>query len=97
MSLSILSVPIFRIFTEPILNPVALIKAKTVHNFGLSECNRVKHVHVCLQTEFSSTTKVTLVTSLTLLHSERPNLYTILAFLSAIDVCLQTVMNFFDN
>ena len=24
------------------LNPIALRKAKVVHNFGLSECNRVK-------------------------------------------------------
>ena len=27
-------------------NPVALRKAKIVHNFGLSECNRVKHVTI---------------------------------------------------
>ena len=25
-----------------VLNPIALRKAKTVYNFGLSECNRVK-------------------------------------------------------
>ena len=25
-----------------LLNPIALIKAKIVYNFGLSECNRVK-------------------------------------------------------
>ena len=25
-----------------IFNPIALRKAKTVYNFGLSECNRVK-------------------------------------------------------
>ena len=30
------------------LNPIALRKAKIVYNFGLSECNRVKILHVCL-------------------------------------------------
>ena len=29
-------------FAQVIVNPTALRKAKIVHNFGLSECNRVK-------------------------------------------------------
>ena len=40
-----------------------------LHSFGCSECNR--------------DTKAALFTFLTLLHSKRPKLYTILAFLSA--------------
>ena len=59
------------------VNPTALRKAKIVYNFGLSECNRccgtMEQVHV---TEMA----------LTLLHSERPKLYTILAFLNATGV-----------
>ena len=30
------------IIGQSFLNPIALRKAKIVHNFGLSECNRVK-------------------------------------------------------
>ena len=31
-------------YVQYMLNPIALRKAKIVWNFGLSECNRVKHV-----------------------------------------------------
>ena len=34
------------ILGSPILNPFALRKAKIVCNFGLSECNRVKHTTI---------------------------------------------------
>ena len=63
-------------------NPTALRKAKIVYNFGLSECNRVvynfglsKCNRVVYNFGLSESNRVTL----TLLHSERPKLYTTLA------------------
>ena len=35
-------------------NPIAFRKVKIVHNFGLSECNRVKHLRVCLYSSLGS-------------------------------------------
>ena len=64
---------------ESTLNPIALRKAKTLWSFGLSECNRVTAINAqnwLLEDQ--------VLFLLTLLHSERPKLYTILAFLSAI-------------
>ena len=64
--------------------PIALRKAKIVNNFGLSECNRVKFSFNCKICKNSGKTWRCTHTALSLLHSERPKLYTILAFLRAI-------------
>ena len=78
-----------------LFNPIALRKVKIVNNFGLSECNRVKQLYVraylknfaiyfiyVLHEAALFCYSVSLI-HLTLLLSERPKLYTILAFLSA--------------
>ena len=75
------------------LNPTALRKANTAYNFGHSECNRVKwglllqdYAALCETLLFAH--KLSTV-SLALLHSERPKLFTILAFLSATELTVQ--------
>ena len=49
------------VYGKYFLNPIALRKAKIVCNFGLSECDRVKHLH-CLLTgiHMQNTVKVKL-------------------------------------